>query len=77
MYEDYSENNKIHSRKINHDIEYECDYDCDRELKKRQDNFLDSYFFYLKEKNTLHKNILERKIVELELVDPNFCFQID
>ena len=51
-------------------------YYVDDEIKKRQDNFLDSYNHYLKHKIPMHKNILERKVIELELIDPTFNFYI-
>lgn len=48
------------------------------DLKEKQDAFLDSYHKYLQnKKSSMHKNILERKVIELELVDPNFTFFID
>jgi len=47
------------------------------EIKKKQDEFLDTYSHYLKNKNNFTKHILERKVIELELIDPNFDFTID
>lgn len=47
------------------------------EIKKLQDSFLDCYSFYMHEKTELHKSILKRKAMEIELLDPNFTFIIE
>ena len=78
MYDEYKDDNNVQ-----HEEEAEVYEALDvfdnykHELKKRQDNFLDSYYFYLKNKNKEHKSILERKKIELELLDPSFNFEID
>ncbi|MBU1864541.1 MAG: hypothetical protein KKH94_12850 [Candidatus Omnitrophica bacterium] len=47
-----------------------------KEIKKKQDGFLDSYHDYLNDKCFINKSILERKVIELEILDPNFNFFI-
>ena len=76
MFEDYvDENNETYLSDCPQIFYYETSY-LD-ELKKRQDIFLDSYSYYLKNKTSYAKNILERKTIELEIIDPTFDFRID
>ena len=76
MFNDYvDENDEMYQTNCSNIFYFEESYML--ELRKRQDDFLDSYSFYLKNKNTYAKNILERKTIELELIDPTFNFQID
>ncbi len=46
------------------------------ELKHKQDDFLDVYSVYLKAHNEFTKNLLKRKAIELEVIDPTFDFEI-
>ncbi len=48
-----------------------------KEVQKKFDKFLDSYAAYLGDKSFLPKSILERSVIELEMVDPSFDFRID
>lgn len=47
------------------------------ELKHKQDDFLDIYSVYLKVHTEFTKNVLRRKAIELEVIDPTFEFDID
>ena len=76
MFEDYvDENNDTYQSECPQIFYYDTSYN--EELKKRQDDFLDSYSTYLKNKSASSKNILERKTIELEILDPTFDFTID
>ena len=46
------------------------------ELKSKQDDFLDTYAVYLKIQNEFTKNLVQRKAIELEVIDPTFEFDI-
>jgi hypothetical protein len=77
MYEEHEKNSSYE-----HD-EYQSsgltDIGCksEKEIKLKLDNFLDSYSFYLKKRSGISKRILERKVIELELIDPSFDFNIE
>lgn len=77
MYEEYNEN--IHS--VQHDEEQVYEFSEEKflsELKMRQDSFLDVLSHYLKnKKDTFVKCVLERKTIELELLDPSFNYTIE
>lgn len=64
-YSDYDENY----------VEAEQAYE--EELNRRQDSFLEAYHVYLTKKTALAKNIVKRKIIEVELIDPSFDFHIE
>ena len=49
----------------------------ENEIHKKFDSFLDSYSLYMADKSFLPKSILKRKIIELELIDPSFDFELD
>lgn len=78
MYKDYDDHNGFESCD-ERDVSYLVDMQSktENEVKEKFDSFLDSYSFYLKKKSLLSKKILERKVIELELIDPNFDFNIE
>jgi hypothetical protein len=45
-------------------------------VELRWDNFLDAYQNYLTKKDVLTCKVLERKKIELELIDPSFQFNV-
>ena len=53
---------------------YEEDWKHTVEL--RWDNFLDAYFTYNNKKDDLSHKVLERKALELQLIDPSFQFHV-
>ena len=46
-------------------------------IRTKQDEFLDAYLRYSRAADAISKKILERKILDLSIVDPNFTFFID
>lgn len=49
----------------------------EEELRVRQNDFLDVYSMYLSVHTSFAKNLLKRKAIELEVLDPSFEFDID
>lgn len=47
------------------------------ELKHKQDDFLDTYSLYMHYQSEFAKNLVKRKAIELEVLDPTFDFDID
>ncbi len=47
------------------------------QLKKKFDEFLDNYSVYQDDKSFLPESILKRSIIEIEILDPNFDFNLD
>ncbi len=47
------------------------------ELKHKQDDFLDVYSVYLNYQSEFARNMVKRKAIELEVLDPTFDFEID
>lgn len=47
------------------------------EVKQKLDEFLDTYGVYLNTQNDFNKNMLKRKTIELEVLDPDFQFDIE
>ena len=72
MKEKFNNNNNIPTEEI-----YFPEEKLDEALKKRQDSFLDTYYDYMQHTDSLHKSILKRKVIELELIDPSFNFEIE
>jgi len=60
-----------HEGAVNDDLSYM------EELKQKQDDFLDGYLLYLNTQTSFSKNILKRKALELEVIDPTFEFYVD
>lgn len=46
-------------------------------LKDKQNEFLDSFSTYQKKKTPIQKSLLQRKAMDLEILDPNFNFIIE
>ncbi|MFC1808494.1 hypothetical protein ACFL3D_00025 [Candidatus Omnitrophota bacterium] len=70
--EQFSPNQKI-------DIEEFVDEEATylEELKHKQDDFLDVYSMYLHAHSEFAKSLLERKAIELEIIDPTFDFELE
>jgi hypothetical protein len=77
MFEDNNQNNSCDNID-DYDVSNVIDLSnkTDVEVKRKFDKFLDSYSEYLKVKNKLSKSVLERNVIELELIDPSFTFEI-
>lgn len=69
-------NNDVHDE-LCHVVEEETTIDREQEIKRRQDTFLDAYAYYLNNKTPIQKCIVQRKAMDLELIDPSFNFTID
>lgn len=77
MYEEYEKNSPFENEECEMTEMTHIGCKTEKEIKLKLDNFLDSYSFYLKERSDVSKRILERKVLELELIDPTFDFSIE
>jgi hypothetical protein len=77
---DFYENYEKEKFSSNPNVEIEAFVDDEatylEELKHKQDDFLDVYSMYMKVHSEFAKNILKRKVIELEVIDPTFDFEI-
>jgi hypothetical protein len=77
---DFYENYEKEKFSSNPNVEIEAFEDDEatylEELKHKQDDFLDVYSMYLKVHSEFAKNILKRKVIELEVIDPTFDFEL-
>ena len=49
---------------------------CKAILRIKRDEFLDAYLKYTESQDTVSKKVLERKALDLSMIDPNFTFFI-
>ena len=57
-------------------LQIQDEQDIREELRKKQDEFLDVYSFYLLSRVSWIRDELRLKAYELHLLDPGFSFQI-
>jgi len=83
MYEEHEKNNSYENNSYENIDDYDVssvidlEFKAEVEMKKKFDSFLDSYSSYLKKKTKMTKSVLERNVIELELIDPSFNFEIE
>ena len=77
---DFNENFEKEKFSSNPNVEIEAFEDDEatylEELKHKKDDFFDVYSMYLKVHSEFAKNILKRKVIELEVIDPTFDFEL-
>lgn len=56
---------------------YDVETDYVEELTEKRDEFLDVYNQYMQLHTAFAKNLVKRKAIELEVIDPTFDFEIE